>query len=72
MAVESDFIQLLVDFKEACRSHDWFYNYSDDHRVWQKGSQESARISAMLKELKEHGLEEEANKIYDEHRPKVE
>lgn len=70
MAVESDFIQLLHDFKEACRTHDWYYNYSDDHRAYQKGSKQSADINAMLKELKEHGLEAEADKIYDEHRPR--
>lgn len=70
MAVESDFIQLLHDFKEACRRHDWYYQYSDDHRVWQKGSKQSANISAMFKELKEHGLGTEADKIYDEHRPR--
>jgi len=69
MAVESDFIQLLHDFKEACRGHDWYYDYSDDHRVWQRGSQQSANINSMLKELKEHGLGDEAEKIYDEYRP---
>ena len=71
MAVESDFIQLLRDFKEACQRHDWYYNYSDDHRVWQKGSKQSAEISSMLKELKEHGLGDQAEAIYMEYRPSV-
>lgn len=69
MAVKSDFVQLLHDFKDACRTHDWYYNYSDDHRVWQKGSQQSARISSMLKELKEHGLGDKAEEIYKEYAP---
>lgn len=69
MAVESDFIQLLHDLKEACRTHDWYYNYSDDHRAWKKGSEQSANINSMLKQLKEHGLEAEADKIYNEYRP---
>ena len=70
MAVQSDFIQLLHDFKEACRTHDWFYQYSDDHSVWQKGSKQSANIDSMLRELKDHGLGDEAEKIYDEQRPR--
>lgn len=65
----SDFIQLLHDFKEACRTHDWTYNYSDDHRAWKKGSEQSANINSLFKQLKEHGLDKEAQKIYDEHRP---
>ena len=69
MAVESDFVQLLHDFKEACSRHDWYYNYSDDHRVWQKGSKQSAEINSMLKELKEHGLGDKAQEIYKEYAP---
>jgi len=69
MAVESDFIQLLHDFKEACRTHDWYYNYSDDHRAYQKGSKQSADINAMLKELTEHGLGDKAQEIYKEYAP---
>lgn len=71
MAVESDFIQLLHDFKEACQKHDWYYNYSDDHSVWQKGSKQSAEISSMLKDLKEHGLGDQAEAIYKEYQPSV-
>lgn len=27
----------LEMFDKLCKEHDWYYEYSDDHRVWQKG-----------------------------------
>ena len=27
----------LEMFEKMCKEHDWYYEYSDDHRVWQKG-----------------------------------
>ena len=27
----------LEMFEELCKSHDWYYDYSDDHNVWKKG-----------------------------------
>ena len=30
-------------FKEASQ-HDWFYDYSDDHRVWREGSDNQQRL----------------------------
>jgi hypothetical protein len=30
-------------FNEASR-HDWFYDYSDDHRVWTAGSDNQKRL----------------------------
>ena len=30
----------MQDYVQKLKSHDWTYDYSDDHRVWQKGSAE--------------------------------
>jgi hypothetical protein len=30
----------LQEFHDACASHDWYYEMSDDHRVWQRGQGE--------------------------------
>lgn len=27
----------LADFWDMLNSHDWYYDWSDDHRVWQAG-----------------------------------
>jgi len=67
--VDNDFMQLLRDLKTACSKHDWYYNYSDDHRYWKKGSAEAEHIRALMTKLKDHGLGDEATKIYNSERP---
>lgn len=43
---------MTVDkFREMVQSHDITYEYSDDQRVWKKGSMERAAINAARKEL---------------------
>lgn len=27
----------LQEFYDKCAAFDWYYEYSDDHRVWQRG-----------------------------------
>jgi|TARA_R110002074_G_scaffold307389_3_gene478249 hypothetical protein len=39
-----EFFKLLTD-------HDWTYNYSDDHRAWEKGKNESHRLQAIIQEV---------------------
>ena len=29
----------IEQFEKACQNFDWFYDFSDDHRVWKAGSQ---------------------------------
>lgn len=36
-------------FKEL-RSHDWFYEYSDDHSVWRKGLDNRSKLYSLAKE----------------------
>ncbi len=31
----------LEQFEKACQNFDWFYDFSDDHRVWRAGNQRS-------------------------------
>ena len=38
----------LTEFYDLLKRHDWSYNYSDDHRVWQKGQDESNMIRHIL------------------------
>ena len=42
MSIE-DYYNLLVGF-------DWYYEYSDDHRVWTRGKEESRKIQAIAQE----------------------
>ena len=54
----------LQEFYDLLKRHDWTYNYSDDHRVWQKGLDESKMIQHILmgnsKDLR-------FRKLYDEY-----
>lgn len=34
----------LDEYKNALSRHDWFYAYSDDHSVWQRGSQQAKEL----------------------------
>ena len=39
----------LKKFDLLVGSHDWFYAYSDDSRVWHKGEAESRAINEVIK-----------------------
>jgi len=45
--------------------HDWYYMYSDDHRVWSKGSDMSTEIRRQVDICCGLGLSEEANALYE-------
>ena len=30
--------ELLAQLEAALKRHDWYYDYSDDHRVWSSGN----------------------------------
>ena len=40
----------IEEYYDALACHDWYYNYSDDHGVWQKGLAESRRLQAVCQE----------------------
>ena len=44
----------LVEFYEALGWHDWFYEYSDDSRVWRSGSDARNKLQATSKQSPEH------------------
>jgi len=38
------------EFFKLLEKHDWFYQYSDDHRAWTKGRDEAGRLQAIIQE----------------------
>lgn len=44
-------ITTLEDLYLACIDHDYWYSYSDDHRVWQAGTTDAKRISQAAERL---------------------
>jgi len=43
--------EAMDKYIDMLKSHDWTYQYSDDHSVWQRGQKESEAISSMMKIL---------------------
>jgi len=39
-----------TEFLSLLQSHDWYYSYSDDHRVWTKGTKEWETIQEAMKD----------------------
>ena len=62
-------IQLLVELEDLLKSHDWYYQYSDDHRVWSSGNALDTRIRKKLEECINADLGTVANALYDNHCP---
>lgn len=44
----------LDDYKQLLSRHDWYYAYSDDHRVWKAGNESQQRIEALALLSPEH------------------
>ena len=59
----------LEDFEQLLRTHDWTYNYSDDHSVWTKGREQANKIANARKLLEAKGLQEEADKLHYKYTP---
>lgn len=60
---------LLEVLEQKCKAHDWFYEYSDDHRVWQRGKDERHIIDELLRKLFAEGFEDQAIDVYNINSP---
>lgn len=50
----------LQEFYDELNSHDWYYMYSDDHRVWSAGERDRKRLQELSKQI------EGGQKLYEE------
>lgn len=41
-------------FFKMCESHDWYYEYSDDGRVWRKGRDQYEKLQSMVAKHEEY------------------
>lgn len=41
----------MEDYIYKLRTHDWFYEYSDDHGVWRRGSDERDQLRRLQEEI---------------------
>jgi hypothetical protein len=62
----------LNDLDRFLRSHDWYFDYSDDYSVWKKGMAERSSINTEQKRLIDSGLAtvEEVQELTQKYAPK--
>ena len=42
-------------YRQALGRHDWYYDYTDDHSVWRKGSESYRELCAARREIDPDG-----------------
>ena len=55
----------LHEFEHLLKSHNWLYQYQDNYKKWQYGSNQRAHILQLVKELGP-----EAEEMYESYRAK--
>ena len=65
--------KLFEILESQLKSHDWFYEYSDDNRYYNSGLREFTQIWQTIEQLQEIGENEfdRAIAMYKEHKPVV-
>lgn len=64
--------EALLKLEELCYRHDWYYDYSDDHRVWSRGSAKRKEIQSWIKKCYNLGAhEEEVKEIVSKYAPET-
>ena len=60
----------LETLEYKLQTHDWTFNYSDDHKYWTAGSQQQKEIKREVEKLYEMGLAEKVDELFYSHYPK--
>lgn len=64
MAAQESAMTTLTDLERALRTHDWWYEYSDDHSLYSRGRAERDKINWMIRALESAGQQAEAKDLY--------
>jgi len=59
----------LQTLEKLLQDHDWFYQYSDDYRVYSSGQKTWSTINTVISALKDAGFGKEADDLYDKYLP---
>ena len=60
----------LQTLDKLLQNHDWFYQYSEDYSVYERGLNAQTTINTVIKVLEDAGLGDEANDLYEKYLPK--
>lgn len=59
----------LDEYKQLIADYDWYYSYSDDHRVWQRGEASREKIKEVYQRLSDVD-KQAAYTFFEEKKPK--
>lgn len=59
----------LTTLEQVLKKHDWYFDYSDDHRVWERGRNEREEIRRQMDICCGLGLDTVANELYKKYSP---
>jgi len=62
-------ILLLEKLETLLKSHDWYYNMSDDHRYYTRGREEYDRIREVMEECNNNDLGTMAKDLFHQYNP---
>lgn len=62
---------VIQNLDKALKTHDWYYEMSDDHRIWKKGSAELKNIHNLIKQVGKKDSEYLWNKYLPKGHPKM-
>lgn len=51
----SEDLEKLKKLKTLLKRHDWYFDYSDDGRVWREGKRQKDEIDALVKQCGDEG-----------------
>ena len=54
----------LKQLEKMLKSHDWFYDFSDDHRSYTAGYKSMSKIRSLIKKLNDAGFKSETAKLW--------
>lgn len=59
----------LTTLETLLKQHDWYYQYSDDHRVWQRGQAHAEEIRRQRDICCGAGFDHIAEELYNKYCP---
>lgn len=61
--------EMLENYRVMLKGHDWFFHYSDDHRYYTRGMEQSKALDKAYAQLSAEGFEVEAREMFNELSP---
>ena len=61
----------LQTLEKLLQNHDWFYQYSDDNSVYEKGKFQWFMITKVMNSLDKGGFSDKSDALYNKYLPQI-